>query len=53
MSVILSKSLHHIINMFTATDELSHWLICIGNCHWQVYSLFSTCNSAVHRHHSR
>jgi len=39
MSVILSKSLHHIINMFTATDELSHRLICIGKCHWQLTSI--------------
>jgi len=39
--------------MFAATDELSRQLMCIGKCHWPVYSSFSTCNSAVHRHHSR
>jgi len=27
--------------------------MCIGKCHWRVYSSFSTCNSAVHWHHSR
>jgi len=37
--------------MLTATDKLSHQLICIGRCQWRVS--FSTCNSAVHRHHSR
>jgi len=39
--------------MFTATDKLSGQLMWIGKCHWRVYLSFSTCNSAVHRHHSR
>jgi len=39
--------------MLTATAELSRQLMCIGKCHWRVYSSFSTFNSAVHRHHSR
>jgi len=40
--------------MFAATAELSRQLMCIvSKCHWRVYSSFSTCNSAVHRHHSR
>jgi len=39
------------INTFTATDELSRQLKCIVRCHWRVYSSFSTCNSAVHRHY--
>jgi len=38
-------------NMFTATDELSCQLKCIVRCHWRVYSSFSKCISAVHRHH--
>jgi len=41
------------INTFTATDELSRQLMCIVRCHWQVYLLFSTRNSAVHWHHSK
>jgi len=40
------------LNMFTATDKLSHQLMCIVRCHWRVYWSFSTRNSAVHRHHS-
>jgi len=35
------------------TDELSRQLMCIVRCHWEVYSSFSTCNSAIHRHHRR
>jgi len=38
------------INTFAAT-ELFRQLMCIGKCHWRVYSSFSICNSAVHRHH--
>jgi len=41
-----------LFNMFAAT-ELSRQLMCIGKCYWRVYSSFSTCNSAVHWHHSR
>jgi len=32
----------------TATDKLSHQLMCIGKCHWWVYSSFRTRISAVH-----
>jgi len=39
------------INTFAATDELSRQLKCIVRCHWRVYSSFSTCISALHRHH--
>jgi len=42
-----------VINTFAATYELSCQLMCIGKCHWRVYSSFSICNSAIHRHHSR
>jgi len=41
------------LNTLNATDELSRQLMCIGKCHWRVYSTLSTGNSAVHRHHSR
>jgi len=36
--------------MFIATGQLSRQLMCIDKCHWQVYSSFSMCNSAIHRH---
>jgi len=42
-----------VFNTFAATAELSRQFMCIGKCHWRVYSSFSTCNSAIHRHHSR
>jgi len=47
---VLSKTL---FNIFVATDESSRQIMCIVRCHWRVYSSFSTCISAVHRHHSR
>jgi len=46
--------IHHVtvtlLSTFAATDALSRQLMCILK--W-VYSSFSTCNSAVHWHHSR
>jgi len=39
-----------VIDTLTATD-ISRQLKCIVRCHWRVYSSFSTCISAVHRHH--
>jgi len=43
----------HLLSVFAASDELSHQLMCIGKCHWWVYSSFSTCDSAIRRRHSR
>jgi len=40
-------------NTFIVTAKLSRQLVCTWKCHWWVYSSFSTCNSAVHWHHSR
>jgi len=38
---------------FTATDELSHQLICCDVHHWQVYLSVSSCNVTVRQCSSR
>jgi len=38
------------LNTIAVTDALSRRLMCIVRCHWRIYSSFSICNSAVHRH---
>jgi len=48
MDVVLALPvLKFSFNTFAATDELPCQLMWIGKC------TFSTCNLAVHRHHSR
>jgi len=51
LTYILWMHLICFFNTFAATDELSCQLMCIVRCHRRVYSSFSTCNSAIHRHH--
>jgi len=55
---ILANAFCYFVNVYyfnttVATAELSRQLMCIVKCHSRVYSSFSTCNSAVYRHHSR